>query len=267
MLHKPNVAAGTKLGIFGDVHIGIHDEPAMRVLIECFEHAGVDLAVANGDIHDCGPVSRHEGKRRLAALESGQLAEEAASGRWIIDWLTTRPTIYGTGNHEAWIDALALQTNTVGTLTVATALGLPTGPDFTVLPHGYQIRIGSLVIEHGDITLGKGTGGIHLAANILRKYPNQTTIVNHFHRQDYAVHTTPDQRGINRSHAAFTLGHVSDSTAHTEYAGRTPNWQQGGAIVDLWGDSGKLRYTVSHVEIHRDRYNRPVAYHAGRVFR
>jgi hypothetical protein len=250
-----------------DVHIGIHDEDAVKCAIELFEAAGVTGVIANGDIHDCGPVSRHPSKRARAQLDIGQLREEAASGRWIVDWLTTRHCIYGTGNHEAWIDTVALETGTVGTLTVAAALGLPVGPDFQVLPNGYQVRIGSLVLEHGNWTLGSSRGGANLAATVLRRFPNQTTIVGHYHHADFAVHTTPDHDGIRRSHAAYALGHLSLPEAHAEYAGRNPNWQQGVAIVQLYEVDGRQRFTVHPIEIHRDRYNRPFAEYGGRVYR
>jgi len=256
-----------KIAIFGDVHIGCHDAPAMRTLIECFEREGVDLTFANGDIHDCAAVSPHKGKSKKAALETGQLAEEAASGRWITEWLTTRPCLYGEGNHEDWINDLALDTNTVGTVTVASALGLPESEDFIVLPQGYQVRIGSLAIEHGDEILGRSLGGANLAATVLRRYPAQSTIVNHFHRMDYAVHTTADHSGAARSFSVHSLGHVSDPNAHRDYAGRLPNWQQGGAIVDLWEADGKQRYTIHHIEIHRDRRNRPIFEFNNHIYR
>lgn len=256
-----------RIAIFGDSHIGIMDDPAMRVLVECFEAEGVDFIVANGDVHDCGPVSRHLGKAKRAALENGQLAEEAAKGRWLINWLATRPgrALYGTGNHEDWINDVALDTNTVGTFTVASALGIPAGIE--VLPHGYQIRLGSLVVEHGDVILGRSTGGQHLAANILRRYPNQTTIVNHFHHQDYSVNTTEDAVGVLRSHAAYCLGHTSLPTEHKEYAGRTPNWQQGGALVEVWEADRKPRYSIHLLEVHRDRRNRPMLQFNGRMYK
>lgn len=256
-----------RLAILSDIHIGIHDEGATRCLIEVFEAAGVDGIIANGDIHDCGPVSRHPSKRARARVDLGQLREEAASGRWIVDWFQTRPTIYGTGNHEAWVDAVALEQGLEGTLTVASALGLPVGPEFVVLDNGYQIRIGSLVIEHGNHTLGQSRGGANLAATILRRYPNQTTIVGHFHHADFAVATTPDHRGIPRSHAAHCLGHLSDPTQHTDYAGRSPNWQQGGAIIELWQDGSSPRFTIRPIEIHRDRRNRPIVEWGGKIFR
>ena len=261
------LAQSKRLAVFGDVHIGIHDVPAVRCLIECFEGAGVDGIIANGDIHDCAAVSRHGNKAKRSVLDTGQLAEEAATGRWIVEWMRTRPCLYGTGNHEDWINDLALDSNTVGTVSVASALGLPVGPQFQVLPHGYQIRIGSLVVEHGDLTLGRSSGGTHLAASILRRYPTQTTLVNHFHHMDYAVHTSGDSSGRPSSHAAFALGHLSLPDAHSDYAGRMPNWQQGGAIVDLWEADGKPRFTVSLIEIHRDRRNRPLIGFGGKVYK
>lgn len=255
----------SKIAVLGDIHIGIHDERALKVLVELFEGVGADTVFANGDIHDCAAVSPHVGKARRAAMETGQLAEEAASGRWFVDWLMTRDSYYGVGNHEDWINDVALSTNTVGTLTVASALGLPR--DLKVLPHGYQIRIGSLVVEHGDVIFPRSTGGVNLASNILRKYPNQSTIVNHFHHMDYAVNTTDDSGGVRSSHAAYCLGHVSDPSAHKEYAGRSPNWQQGGALVQTYQVDGKTRYTVHLIEIHRDKRGRPFAEFGGKVYR
>lgn len=261
------LATSSRIAVLNDIHIGIHDEAATRVIIEAFEHTGVDCIVANGDIHDCAAVSSHAGKKKRAALETGQLAEEAASGRWIVDWMTTRPCVYGVGNHEDWINDLALDSNTVGTVTVASALGLPTSDRFVVAPHGYQLRLGSLVIEHGDIALGRSSGGQHLAANLLRRYPTQTTVVGHFHHQDYAVHTTGDTAGRLRSHAAYCVGHLSRSDAHSEYAGRLPNWQQGAALIDVWWDGSKPRFTIHLLEVHRDRRNRPMVEFGGKVFR
>lgn len=265
---RPDLTRHAKVAVWGDLHIGVHDDRAIRTLVECFEREGVTGVVANGDVHDCAAVSSHAGKARRAVVTSGQLEDEAASGRWVVDWMATRECWYGVGNHEDWINDVALATGTIGTFTVAAALRLPEGPNFHVLPHGYQIRAGSLVIEHGDVALGRGSGASNLARRLLLKYPNQTTLVNHFHHDDYAVHSTPDHAGVPRAHAAHGLGHLSDPTAHQEYAGRFPNWQQGAAIVRFWADQdGKSRFTVDHILIHRDRRNRPVFEYGGRVYR
>lgn len=234
--------------------------------IEVCEAQGITGIILNGDIHDCGPVSSHEMKARKANIETGQLAEEAATGRWFIDWCESRPgTIYGEGNHEDWINDVAVRTGTVGSLTVASALGLP--KSFEVLPHGYQIRMGSLVIEHGDVTLGRGSGGANVAQAILRQFPDQTTVVGHHHIIAQASRTAPDDRGILRTRSAHVLGHLSDPFAHSEYAGRSPNWQQGLGLVRVWHDGPKVRYTIHPIEIHRDRYGRPITEFGGKVYR
>jgi hypothetical protein len=237
-------------------------------MVECMDYEGTDVIIANGDIADCGPVAPHEMKARTAAATNGSLLEEMETGREYINWMRTRRlAIYGEGNHEDWINDVARRTNTVGSLSVANALGLPVGPGFEVLPQGYQIRLGSLVIEHGDIVLGRGSGGVNLARTLLNRYPTQTTVVGHYHRDDYAVRTAPDSTGVLRSHAAVCLGHLSLPDAHSEYAGRAPNWQQGFGIVRVWYDSNKPRFTVDSVEIHRDRRGRPLFEYNGKVYK
>lgn len=260
-------SSASKVAIIGDIHIGIHDDSALRVLVECFEREGVDFVVANGDIHDCAAISRHAGKAALARIETGQLAEEIEGGRWFVDWLNTRPCIYGEGNHEAWINQVATQNGATGSITVASVLRLPVSEHFQVAPSGYQIRAGNLVIEHGDALYPRSGGPLHLAAGILRRFPDQTTIIGHCHRQDASWYTTVDNRGTPRSHAAFAIGHVSQYDKHQQYAGRAPNWQQGAAIVNLWEDAGKRRFTVSMIEVHRDRRNRPIFEFNGKIYR
>lgn len=256
---------GEVWGVFGDLHIGIHDRPSAYAMIDCFEREGIDRPIANGDIVNCATVSPHEGSQRLAAIEHGHLMDEANTGRDILDWLGAREAFYGTGNHEDWINDVALRTGTVGSLTVKSALGL--APGITVLPQAYQIRAGSLVLEHGDATLGRGSGGVNLARTILTRYPDQTTVVNHFHRMDMAIRTAPDRDDIFRSRAAFTLGHMSDIRRHAEYASRAPNWQTGFAFIRFWRVDGQLRFNVEPIEIHRDRRGRPVFSYRGRTYR
>lgn len=257
--------SASKLAIISDVHIGIHDDQALRLLVECFEAEGCDFTLANGDIHDCACISRHPGKAALARIENGQLAEEIRGGRWFVEWLATRPGIYGEGNHEDWINDLARSAGAVGSITVASVLDLPR--QLMVAPHGYQIRVGNLVVEHGDAIFPRGQGPQHLAATLLRKFPDQTTIIGHCHRQDASFATTLDSRAIARTHAAFSLGHVSQYDRHVSYAGRVPNWQQGAAIVNVWRDASKVRFTVNMLEVHRTRYGRPILEHNGKVYR
>lgn len=254
-----------RMGVFGDSHIGIEDKPAMNLMVEIMDAEGCTGVFANGDAVNCGTVSPHPENRKLREHNISQLKEEVDYGREYLNWMAGFPlALYGEGNHENWINRVAVETNTVGSLSVRSALDIPA--KIEVLQHGYQVRAGSLVIEHGDIVLGRGSGGANLARTILSKYPDQTTLVNHFHRDGVAIRTSPDVNGVLRSHAAHTLGHMSLPDAHTEYAGRMPDWQQSFALIDFYLVDRKIRFNISHVLIHRDRRNRPYAYHNGKLY-
>lgn len=254
------------LCVFGDLHIGEHDKAAANLMVEAADREGANVVIGNGDIVNCGTVSRHPGLKARATAKYGDLATETDSGREYLNWLASRggKSILGVGNHEDWINDVALYSGLGNTLSVRTALSIPDSVE--VLPQGYQIRIGSLAIEHGDIILGRSTGGPNLARNILRRYPNQTTVVNHFHQEGMAIDTMPDSRGVLSSHAAHAIGHLSLPDAHQEYAGRTPNWQQGFAFIRVFYIDDKPRYTIYHVQIHRNRRNRPYCEFNGHIY-
>lgn len=266
-LSQRDIPDGTLIGIFGDLHIGEHDERAANLCVEAIDREGAKVVIANGDIVNCGTVSRHPELKARAISKFGCLDAEVASGRNYIDWLAGRggKSYFGVGNHEDWINDVALYSGLGDTLSVRTALSISDSVE--ILPQGYQLRIGSLAIEHGDVVLGRSTGGQNLARNILRRYPTQTTVVNHFHQMGCAIDTTPDSRGILRSHAAYAVGHLSKPDAHMAYAGRTPNWQQGFAFIRVYYVDGQAKYTITPVEIHRDRRNRPFCEYGGHVYR
>lgn len=266
-LTHAEVPDGTLALVFGDLHIGEHDAPATNLMVECADREGAGLVIANGDIANCATVSRHVETRERGLRKFGSLEGEVDSGREYLDWLGNRGgrSLLGVGNHEDWINDIALYSGLGPTLRVGAALGLDSGIE--VLEHGYQLQIGSLNIEHGDIIFGRGSGPANLAGTILRRNPLKTTVVNHFHREDYAVATTPDSRGILRSHACYALGHMSDPTAHYHYAGRAPNWQQGFAMIKFHYVDNKVVFKVDQVQIHRDRRNRPYASYNGHLYR
>lgn len=266
-LSQREIPDGTLIAVFGDLHIGEHDSRAANLFVEATDREGAKVVIGNGDIVNCGTVSRHPDLKARSVAKYGDLSTETDTGRHYLDWLASRggKSYLGIGNHEDWINDVALYSGLGRTLSVRTALSIPDSVE--VLPQGYQLRIGSLAIEHGDIVLGRSTGGQNLARNILRRYPMQTTVVNHFHQESYACDTTPDSRGVLRSHAAYAIGHLSDPNAHTEYAGRTPNWQQGFAFIRVYYVDGQAKYTVTPVQIHRDRRNRPFCEYNGHVYK
>lgn len=266
-LSRAEIPDGSLVCVFGDLHIGEHDKPAANLMVECADREGATVVVGNGDVANCATVSRHTETRERALRKFGSLESEVDSGREYLDWLGSRggKSFLGVGNHEDWINDIALYSGLGPSLRVRTALGVPNNVE--VLEHGYQLRLGSLAIEHGDIVFARGQGPANLARTILSRNPHQSTIVNHFHREDYAVSSSPDSHGVLRSHACYALGHLSDPSAHYHYAGRTPNWQQGFAMVKVHYVDNKVAFKVDQVQIHRDRRNRPYTSYNGRLYR
>lgn len=273
-LTKREVPDGSLLAVLSDVHIPHHDEAALRLVVECCESEGATHVLLNGDIADCGPVSRHAGKRERDVLDIGSLRESVHRGMWLFDWARTRPCWYTLGNHEAWVEEkIATDPGLVG-LAPELLMGLPpSGSGWTVLPSGSRIRLGSLVVEHGDSIFARGTGGANPAGRILTLAPDQTTMVGHLHRLGAAWRTTYDEHGMRRTRAAFLNGHLSREETHESYAGGYPNWQQSFALVRVHYDDTErswvpsTRFTVHQIEIHRDRGDRPTFEFGGRTYR
>lgn len=269
-LHKlaqTDVPDGSVLAILNDIHVPHHDEHALRLAIECCETVGVTHVILNGDIADCGPASRHEGKKKRAALDEGCLRESIASGLWIYDWARTRPCVYTLGNHEAWVENYISQSPELKGMAATDLMGLwADGDGWTVLPSKSRVRLGSLNIEHGD-GMFAGGGGSNPGTRMKSLAPDQTTMVGHLHRQFATYWSSPDGDGVARTRAAYGIGHMSRPEAHEDYAGTYVSWQQGFALVRVYYVEGRARFTPTLIEIHRDRRNRPIFEHEGRVYR
>lgn len=258
-----------RIGWLSDVHLGIEDTSALSIAVDVMEAAGVDHVVAGGDIADCHAISEHA-KDIERILEAGTLLEEVEAGRWLFDWFTTRGdrAVMICGNHESRLDRLVAKyaPGLHGSVGISEALKLPAS--LKVLPPGGQVRIGSLVLEHGDAVFPRGAapGGKYPSHRLLDLFPDQNTIIGHVHRQTSAVRTYVNESGVARSRGAWTMGHLSQRDKHA-YAGRNPNWQQGFGIIDVFTVGGRPRFSVMQVEIHRDRRDRPYAQWARKVYR
>lgn len=259
---------GSAIGVISDVHIPNHDEVAVKLSIECMEDAGVTHVIGNGDIADCGPASRHEEKKRRATLDEGCLLESVAAGMWIYDWMRTRPCIYTLGNHEAWVEKYIAQSPELKGIPATSLLGLwDDGDGWTVLPSKSRVRLGSRCWEHGDGLFPSGNGGQNPGSRVKSLAPDQTTSIGHLHRRFSSFWSTLDQDEIHRTRGVFGNGHLSLPESHEDYAGTYTNWQQSFEITRVWWLDGRPRFTTDQIEIHRDRYGRPVFEYNGKVYR
>jgi hypothetical protein len=264
-LTRREVPDGSTLAFWSDIHGGIHDDPALRVAVSVAEAAGVTHNIFGGDILDCGVSSRHDEKRSRALLDYSSLAAEAETLRWFINWGVTRPTRWIVGNHEDWLVQRLLSEPSTSHLDWWTVLNLPSTMKY--LPRFSMIRLGSLVMEHGDGLFPRGNGGRYPASRVLDMLPDQSTVIGHLHHSDSAVRTSLDEAGIARLRRAEVNGHLSIVEKHTSYAGRHPNWQQRFILIRVWWLEGRPRYTIIPVDIHRTRRGAPIAEFEGRIYR
>lgn len=268
-LTRADVPDGSKIAVFHDIHIPFHDDPAMRLAVECCERAGVTHVVLNGDIADCGVSSRHDAKRARDTIDLGRLHESVTPGRWIYDWARTRWSVLMRGNHERWVeDKIESDPSLSGAVTVEQLLGLPSdGEGWRVLDSESRIRLGSLVIEHGHGFFPTGSGGENPGNRIRKLAPNQITMIGHLHRRFATFWTVQTDDGNPKTYGAFGGGHMSIELTHAKYTGGYPGWQQSFSIVTVYYIDGRPRFTIDQIEVHRDRHNRPVFEYQGHVYR
>ncbi len=266
-LTRVDTGSRATFGWVSDVHIGCEHTAALNLMCEAFEWAGVTHFVPGGDILDLHCLSTHP-KDPDRILKSGTLDAEIASGRWLLDYFATRPAYYTLGNHEArwhrFVGENALPLFGNDAMSFQRVMRIPEGIE--VLPPGSELRLGNLVLSHGDAEFKKSTGGKYPAQKLLDMAPDQSSIVGHLHRINQARRSTADEDGVKRTRAAWTMGHMSREEQHHDYVSRHINWQMGFGVIDVWWDGDRPRWDVTQVEVHLDRRRRPYFGLRGRLF-
>ena len=263
-LTKHEVPDNSLLGWVSDVHIGIEHTPALRLMCEAWEWAGVTHCVPGGDILDMQCFSSHEKDPDAP----GKLLEEIKPGRWLLNYFATRPCYYILGNHEdrqrRWMveNAMALYNNPA--LDIRSTAQIPSGIE--ILPQGSDLRLGNLNMSHGDAEFKGSTGGKHPAAKLLEMAPDYSSMCGHVHRQAEARRSSIDEHGIKFTRAAWTMGHMSREEKHRNYVSKLISWQMGFGLIRVWWEGTKARFSVYQVEVMFDRKGRPYFELFGRVF-
>lgn len=266
---RPQFNRDVLLGFVSDMHGGIHDRPACNVGIEVMEAAGIDGLVIGGDALDCAVSSRHEEKAKKAKIDFGTAFKERETFDFFFKWATTRDWVkYILGNHEAWlVKAIELDSKFCH-MNFGEVMRIPN--TIEILPQYSRIRIGALVMEHGDAIFPKSGGGKNPATKVLDALPDQSTIIGHVHHEDTSYRTYFGEDDVQRYRVAHCNGHLSLLDEHMDYAGRQPGpngWQQSITLVRIWHFAGKPRFTIMPVNIWRDPKSRPVAEWEGKIYR
>lgn len=266
-LTKAEVPDGSLIAVLSDIHIPHQDQAAVNLVIECCERLGVTHVILNGDIADCGPASRHEGKKKRAVLDEGCLKESVAAGMEIFDWSRTRPCWFLLGNHERWVENYIAESPELRGTSAVSLMGLwGDGEGWEVLSSKSRLTIGNRCFEHGDALFPAGNGGANPMGRVKALVPDRTTSIGHLHRKGAAFWTTPDEDGNARTRGVYMNGHLSLPESHEDYATYT-NWQQSFELTRVYYVDGRPRFTTSQPEIHRDRYGRPYFEHEGHIYR
>lgn len=262
-LTQDEVPSGSKLLYISDVHVPSEHRPAVELVISIAEAVGITHVIACGDIYDAYCISTHA-KEAERLLTAGTLREEAARGVYLTRWLSTRPCIFVEGNHEHRINRFIDEHPALYGLTVRDVLGLPA--DWVVLPNKAQIRLGNLIMAHGDGEFAKGSGGKYPAHKLLDMAPNHSSIVGHLHRRAYAVRTFVDEDGISLNRAVWCNPHLSCDDSHLSYVGRFPGWQHGATVITVYWVNDRPRWEVAPIDVLYDRQG-PYAIFNGRLYR
>jgi hypothetical protein len=159
------------------------------------------------------------------------------------------------GNHEERLHRNVVEANPAlhehPALELANILQLPAG--VRCHPYGHKLRVGNLVLCHGDKLLNNLERRKHGAAAVLAKYPNQHTIYGHTHRiESYGNVVYNDDRP--RTFTAWNVGWLGDYR-QADYV-EDPSWRQGFAFVEFWRDpEGRERFTFQQLEFVDGRFS------------
>lgn len=253
--------------VLSDIHFPHHDKPALTVAIEIAEKVGTDSIILNGDVMDVSCLSDHEKDPDAPK----KFDKECESAHWFIDWVNTRgsDTTWIFGNHERrWHRYTFRRTPELygAPLPIANRFkGKILDGRLAEYP---KIRAGNLVIEHGDSFWPRGTfTPANPAYNVLEKAPDQTTIIGHVHKESFFCRNSFDDKGIRRTHAGHSSGHLSNVAAHSKYVGDYANWNQSFRLVYFNTIDSQIRFNIVPIEIHRDKRNRPYALFQGKAYR
>jgi len=225
---KPDAAGNPEL-----VWRSIHDERAVRVMLEVARMFQPNQIVILGDMLDLPALSRWETQpmhkhQTLTAIK--------AAHEWLRQLRAACPDariMYIEGNHERRIsDYLSKNApELLWAVNVAGLLGLDTLNIEYIGPYGMRVALAPRIFAtHGHLI---GRKGGESSAKMLGEY-HMSTVFGHTHRLELAFHTHYDEHG--KQFTVFSMGCGTLAKLDGSVPGsHFPNWQQGfGAIWQGW---------------------------------
>jgi len=214
--------------IFNDIHFPHHNKNALSCMLNVMSKISFDTIIANGDIIDCGSVSRHSIKEAPHKFWTDSQFEEALQTEFdpartfftLIDTLQPKAhKVYMQGNHEVWLrDWIHQSPRSRKNLSLDKQLQLQE-KGYKIYPYGAFYQVGKLEVCHGIYT-----GSAHAKKHV--DMMGQSVLYGHVHDIQTYSKITPKKV----THMAYSNPCLCN--LNPDYLrGKPQNWSHGFAIV------------------------------------
>jgi predicted phosphodiesterase len=235
-----------RVGVIGDLHIPVHDERAVNLVLDIFEDIGIDELVLNGDILDVYLLNSHGPKHPDF---QGTLEWEFEKGNEFLDLLQKKlpktKIYFNAGNHEFRLDRFVINNapHFWNILTVEKMLRLKER-GIPYLPYNEEFRLGEtqLYTQHSPPSYGENG-----ARTSLLKKPGRSWIFGCTHRMQSAYLNHGDGI-VHSAHFNGWLGSIDETPSHRavfQYIKGHNSWQQCFILATIDGPN----HFVSQYEI------------------
>lgn len=221
--------------IANDIHFPKHNKVAVNCFLKVHQLLKPEILVLNGDILDCGTVSRHDrfsppkchwtDSQFLEGMQKEFLAAKSFLDILWKDAPKGQRRIFMLGNHEVWLqDFINESPKSRAIFDIRQNLNLG-GYSYEIYKYGDFINLGKLKVCHG----------LYTGLNHAKKHVDMMgKSVLYGHNHDIQVHSkvTPE----SDTHMGWSNGCLSD--LNPDYLRNKPqNWNHGFAIVYIYPNS------------------------------
>jgi len=229
---------GKVVGVISDIHLPLHDRPALMGAASYLKERDIDMLILNGDILDCSNLTRHSQRKAMRYTWSQELEVARAFFSSLRVLFPKIPILYLEGNHENWVKQYLVRQapQLSGDYELEKVLGLDQY-DIQWLPEDRVVKYGKLYILHGhQFRIG---GSMNVAEKVIRK-AGVNVMCGHWHQQSYYE----KKNLIDEIHACWINGALCD--LHPDYMPYN-NHGHGLAIVELLDGDGTFNVTQRKV--------------------
>jgi predicted phosphodiesterase len=229
---------GKVVGVISDIHLPLHDRPALMGAASYLKERDIDMLILNGDILDCSNLTRHSQRKAMRYTWSQELEVARAFFSSLRVLFPKIPILYLEGNHENWVKQYLVRQapQLSGDYELEKVLGLDQH-DIQWLPEDRVVKYGKLYIMHGhQLRIG---GSMNVAEKVLRK-AGVNVMCGHWHQQAYYE----KKNLVDEIHACWINGALCD--LHPDYMPYN-NHGHGLAIVELLDGDGTFNVTQRKV--------------------